>query len=215
MTVYRRVLNGGYMTTMRVLGLAALLYTSQAQAAINTIDFSGYFDSGAFKGETYQGFVSYDSNFRLLDGYDRYVYYTTEGTFHLSTSSGTSLTQGGTLSVWNVYGGDYKLGYSEEFRLYSYDHPGSPTQSLSIVVGDNGGLSFGRSSQYENYSPFHARVGLMDKGRYSESVTTSTLINSSAVPEPDTWTLMILGFGLIGTFARRDRARVRFAVSAC
>lgn len=40
------------------------------------------------------------------------------------------------------------------------------------------------------------------------SASGSWVITAMAVPEPETWLMLIIGFGLIGTFMRRDRKAV-------
>lgn len=51
--------------------------------------------------------------------------------------------------------------------------------------------------------------GVEDSFWFSSSVMPAARLNflSSAVPEPATWAMMLLGFGAIGTVARKRRAR--------
>ena len=46
---------------------------------------------------------------------------------------------------------------------------------------------------------------LADNNAYNVSTTQIYQSFSAAVPEPATWAMMILGFGLMGTVARRRR----------
>lgn len=56
-------------------------------------------------------------------------------------------------------------------------------------------------------------------GNYTYSLSNGDSIQvnvngeASAVPEPATWAMMLLGFGAIGTATRRRKTAIRFAPS--
>jgi len=47
------------------------------------------------------------------------------------------------------------------------------------------------------------KFGLIASRNYSEGEVTKVRISTSAVPEPATWAMMILGFGAVGCAMRR------------
>jgi hypothetical protein len=70
-----------------------------------------------------------------------------------------------------------------------------------------GGFPVGINPQKLIVSGSFAKSQAQPSGRYSALVEFNT---SPAVPEPGTWALMILGFGIVG-YAMRRRPSVRFA----
>jgi len=81
--------------------------------------------------------------------------------------------------------------------------------------GGNGGILLGQSASGFITLTFASSQGALDLDNFYvryQSVAPSTISNSasgiptgSAVPEPATWAMMIVGFGLTGTLARRAR----------
>ena len=73
-----------------------------------------------------------------------------------------------------------------------------PTNSLSFwAIGE-----FAR--EYNNAAGGHP--GGTGGSRWSTWISQITIPGGAAVPEPATWAMMILGFGLIGVTARRRRS---------
>jgi hypothetical protein len=93
-------------------------------------------------------------------------------------------------------------------------------REVSSAGGDSGGPQFvnGRIASITSYGlSFGAnfgdiRAGLQSSfGEFNGFVPTSihaAFINASLVPEPATWAMMIMGFGFVGSAARRRRAKV-------
>ena len=86
--------------------------------------------------------------------------------------------------------GSFGSAYALRWRTasFSFTGAGSPTTlALAAGHGGNGGAFFDRIS-----------------------VTTSG-VHTAPVPEPATWALMIMGFGLTGAMLRRRRATLAVA----
>jgi hypothetical protein len=83
----------------------------------------------------------------------------------------------------------------------AYGDSGAPDFIDGEIAGVN---SFGLS--FSGAAP-DGKFGELD----GSAPTASQALFIESVPEPATWTTMILGFGLLGTGARRARRKVRFA----
>nr|WP_309644373.1 PEPxxWA-CTERM sorting domain-containing protein [Phenylobacterium sp.] len=77
---------------------------------------------------------------------------------------------------------------------------------FNTVAANN--ISFFNQSSNGRY-----RVNIIGGGRTAFVTATSSLIPAAAVPEPATWAMMIVGFGLVGG-AVRQRRRTAQAVHA-
>ena len=79
----------------------------------------------------------------------------------------------------------------------------------------NGGGNGGEAYAFINFTSTTAfdRVQLTQGGGGGFELDNAT-VGVAAVPEPATWGMMLLGFGLVGTMARRRRATGTLAVAA-
>ena len=97
-------------------------------------------------------------------------------------------------------------GWGEESYLYN----GGPTvsQSYKLDTGGSGYNSFQDiGGAYSAYVGDHSGPGELNTKNYAFSI-------AGAAPEPATWAMMILGFGMVGGAMRRRpqvRATIRFA----
>jgi hypothetical protein len=117
-------------------------------------------------------------------------------------------------------GNKYYLSFNYAFgQQYGFD--GATVQSLSATFGD---LNLGSSDNFNVAS--HGFTGWQQAGGYITADSTSELLSfvahgnlpvppfalvsnvslTGGVPEPATWTMMILGLGSLGAIARRRRA---------
>lgn len=109
-----------------------------------------------------------------------------------------------TQAYFNVPGNNY-------VRVISAIDPvvamtGVLTNNLSAFNAGQVRFSFDASTLL-NTTPIHVSFGagtIISKG----SSGLFTLEHGSVIPEPATWALMILGFGLVGVAARRRKASV-------
>jgi len=77
-------------------------------------------------------------------------------------------------------------------------------------------LSYTFQAGDQNNSSFYLREGTDSTfSRYAYgnlSARSVTIVEAGAVPEPATWTMLIVGFGLVGgVMRRRQKAGVRYA----
>ena len=92
--------------------------------------------------------------------------------------------------------------------------PGSPVKYDIIFYG-----AFLGSNPIPSFTPFYFQEGVLGQVGTHETVVgrgavagTLDVIDTSSVPEPETWVTFIAGFGVIGgAMRRRRRVIVRFA----
>lgn len=164
---------------VRSTALAALLLTAlpAAQAAIQTYNFDGMLESGAFIGQSYSGSFSFDD-----------AGLTSIGTEWLAVSS---------LSM-NIFSTTYTLADAAAPAEAAYFDGSFVGLSYSNLVGDPGfSMIAGYSALSEAYIAYDTTQG--NSGTGSVSFTTP-------IPEPDTYAMMLAGLGLLGFMARRRRA---------
>jgi hypothetical protein len=115
-------------------------------------------------------------------------------TFGRVGASAVTLTFDGTLTFTEILLNGTKLAINTVY------------DSNNNVVGYSAISAFGGLASAENPQRLSIKGGLTgDSGDYSGNVRFE-----AAVPEPGTWALMILGFGVVG-YAMRRRPSVRFA----
>lgn len=158
--------------------LAVLLFASlpAAHAAIQTYNFNGALESGVFVGQTYSGSFSFDD----------------AGL----TSMGSEWLAVGSLSM-NLLGTSYSLADGAAPAEVAYYDGNFVGLSFSNATGDPlFSLVAGSSALSEAFIAYDSPQGFSGTG----SVTFTT-----AVPEPDTYAMMLAGIGLLGFMARRRR----------
>lgn len=138
------------------------------------------------------------------------------GTYHVTFSSGAfsrfSSTDGCDLS-----GAHCRLGFEDSARLIVNGTTllfgdGNASGGLGPISGggyfDEPATAFGHSSIY-NLTFTLAAPGTVTSFLYDDYLGDNrgglSLAFSSAVPEPATWLMMILGFGLVGVAMRKGR----------
>lgn len=116
--------------------------------------------------------------------------------FDFSTVSGSSITSANT-----YFGFAYSNG-----GVIAFDYLPSMATAGTFVAPENffpmlgGTFSSSLAAQQNAFGALNTRT-------YSASATAESV---AAVPEPATWALMILGFGIVGSALRRRRTQVRF-----
>lgn len=131
-----------------------------------------------------------------------------------SSASATTADSNGFNNV--AYNANFPDGLGQLDLCFTRNPGGCNGGSNGIEVGNPGtGTIFlnyngsGTSLTLDNFAVRYQSLGLDGEGS-----GTGTVITTSPVPEPATWALMILGFGLVGGVmrsSRRQQVRVRFA----
>ncbi len=115
-----------------------------------------------------------------------------------------------------------ELGDADGYQLFGWDGAGY-TVALGSVLAEQWfdfaaggvtrfavrGIDPGLGLDPSNTSAFVTGLRFTDAGTVSLTMSPFSIDTGSAVPEPATWAMMILGFGLVGGAARRRRAPVR------
>lgn len=169
--------------------LAAALGAGSAQAAIITYNVTGSFVVGAAAAGGISGSFTYNNTTNAITAVNLTTTGNTVGAFTYVTTTYNSV---GNVSVQSLP------------SFFQMDIAGANNKQLRLIF--NGGLTAAggslTTSSYENQTAAGTRT-------ISVGAATAQV---SAVPEPATWAMMLVGFGAIG-FAARSRTRVRAAVS--
>lgn len=161
---------------LRKTALAALLVAAvPAQAAIQTWNFSGAFDSGHFDGETFHGVVTFDD--AALIG---------AGSEWLPVSS---------LKVQLL--GDLYRGYQADWQAeVGFEDGAFLGVSASFSNGDpQFSLIPGLFDSSDAFVAYDTALGFSGAGS----------MVYAPVPEPEAYALMLAGLGLVGYMARRRK----------
>jgi hypothetical protein len=121
-----------------------------------------------------------------------------------------------------VISGSFQSRHSTNFFGTSAGiYTGSAGQPVALDSGPLTGVGAQRSFNFTRTLAVGERLGFWvdpSVGFYSTAatgldLTITDITRGNDVPEPDTWAMMIAGFGLVGGMARRRRAehRVKFA----
>ncbi|MFI4964812.1 MAG: PEPxxWA-CTERM sorting domain-containing protein [Caulobacterales bacterium] len=89
----------------------------------------------------------------------------------------------------------------EAWAVYATNHEGGMTSGVNVTSGQTEGLHSLSGLDTYRYFDFYETA---EKG--GENFLISSLSATSAVPEPATWAMMLLGFGGLGASLRRRRA---------
>ena len=135
-----------------------------------------------------------------------------------TTALGLDFPQGGNLTItldnlatafgldlFQNFGGGFQSGADAQF-LISLFNGIVPVASYNVAVASGTGSVFG----VNGISPFNG-ITVSQAGGFA--VIDNFSFGAAAVPEPDTWAMMLLGFGAIGCAMRR-RQRVVVAKAA-
>lgn len=193
--------------TVLAAGTAALMIPAHAEAATITYTFTGDF-TGTLNGSAFSNAATFT------------------GVGDTDTSSMSGLTQYVALSSLSaVIGGtSYTILSPTNFYLNGADYAG-----LQFTVTGGGAFS-GTGPALVGYDPltnlpstpltayFVGPVSFIsDQGTFTLDGFANGSFSAelaAAVPEPATWAMLILGFGVVGAFVRRQRkvtTTVRFA----
>jgi hypothetical protein len=116
--------------------------------------------------------------------------------FEFATVFGSSITSANT-----YFGFAYNDG-----GVVAFDYFPSLTTAGTFVAPEGFVPALG-STFSSSLAPQQNAFGALNTRTYSINATAESV---AAVPEPATWALMILGFGIVGAALRRRRTRVRF-----
>lgn len=109
---------------------------------------------------------------------------------------------GAYVSITQVGGGLFSLLELDFYSDSGLSLSGGLVGPLSLGSGTGNLATLGHASYFSNIS------SLTIYGAGNQQLDNIVLSTASAVPEPATWALMIVGFGLVGMALRRAKTRV-------
>lgn len=194
---------------MRKYILSILLASSPAlvDAALLKIEFSGTFDSGSSNplvpaGTSYSGSFTYDSAtapFQTMSVFGTtYKDYALPGGQLTIGGVAKSVTAGASISSGSYNSARFFLrlaGEPTQVALGYYGLCCNPLPDAALPASP---------SFFADWRPSLGYTSITTAGSYSTPTVKASLI--SAVPEPQSWALLIGGFGLAGLALRRPRA---------
>lgn len=201
--------SGGTTLNMRVTGWSL---TSPSQAGVVQDSFLGFFSTGL--GVT-SGDETGSGSTHTADNQNRYDFFILQFDKAVSLVSGTFTPY----SLGNSLDTDATVGFGTTNTPWN-SQPALDNQSFATLSGVfNGGFSTltgGGTTNTRLLNPaanvgniwlvgaaFNNADGKIDAFKFSNL----TVSGSSAVPEPATWAMMIMGFGLVGASMRRRNVR--------
>lgn len=196
----------------------------------DSVDATGYFGTiGAISGASYQVVFTYDTDLGRTDLFPDRQYLVGDADIGLTNPvyEATLTINGVTLSVLPTFASSVTMEPLVVFGNYQIgvlDNPfliGAPAAQVAFQVGANftgafdpslqatqsfSGASLATRFQYRRVDASNATID--NFLLYGAGDVTIDIVNLSApagVPEPATWGLMIVGFGLAGAAVRRRR----------
>lgn len=129
------------------------------------------------------------------------------------TYSHSACTQGATGPVSGSFeldfGSSLARGEFEGFSVTREGVPGLFDQQFTYTVTGGSGIFDGASGSFLNLGTVDVRGGPPSRLIFNFDGT----INAPAVPEPGTWSMMIIGFGAVGGAMRSAKRKHKLAVS--
>ena len=214
--------------SITLAALAASVLTSAANAATITYTNRATFQATLSRSFTdtydttrgYQpGFsITADAPFSAIVGQTRYQ---TTGFQNLNIIQGNGTYCAGCNGSFNLFFDRTTFGTVNGVQSVGFDAPFNGGFDALVTFGDNSSQLFAipPTSNVPNVNAFFGissdrlikGIAFGPGGQTTTSVSfvLDNLTIGNAVPEPATWAMMIVGFGLIGTTARRRRQSVR------
>jgi hypothetical protein len=211
-----------------IIGFALFGGSSLASAAIVTITFSGTIDpvgSPGFYSGTVGGFSPLSFQGQTLNGSFSYDNSSVVGTPNGLLQNYIVPSVPMTLSIGAI---DFSIsGAGGSLVQLGINGPGSPNQLIQIEEFGSGGHQaelgifgvgsnlfsnqFDLSSVFSSTGTGHIKLTDFSAGLGLWDVHLDSVVISSPVPEPSTWTMVILGFAGLGFMAYRRKNAHRFA----
>jgi hypothetical protein len=188
------------MIKFRCLAAAAALALSTPVFAVN-LAVNGSFEAGSFAGWTQFGDTSFSTvefgvyNHSPTDGDWQAVFGPTGGVGGISQTFADAGTYNISFDLANTSGTFSSVDFGGINLLSNVGNSAYQSYLFNVTVGANSTLSF----SFRNTPDFYSL----------DNVVVERL--GAAVPEPDTWAMLIAGFGLTGAAMRRRRRTAALA----
>jgi len=180
-------------STLAAVGL--LVSIAAAMPAQANMTFAFDFTAPLTNGDTASGFGTVRTEDADAAGHYRFL--SAKGSFYGYAG------QDPARDIVDAWGIDSAFNFSDGF-VYQDTSGAFVTDGVFFLVDGFGGIGMwpGASSLYDG---FYSEVGV-------KGATLSFAPSATAVPEPASWAMMLLGFGTLGVAVRRlQSVRVRFA----
>ncbi|WP_309644272.1 PEPxxWA-CTERM sorting domain-containing protein [Phenylobacterium sp.] len=196
--------------------LAVAAWGSSASATVvlyDNFDGEGPGDDLVWNGDSVFVPTSPPSSVDLIGVGGSYDFLPGNGSYlDLDGSSGSGLNPAGEITSISSFGaGTYTLTF-----LLAGNQRGAANQTTKITLGDwttsiNLASGAGFAAQAFTFTTTGGSLVFTEMGPSNQQGNLLDEVKLSAVPEPTTWAMMIVGFGLTGSMVRSARRKQAFA----